>query len=71
MSNPELARKDDALTSALRSSSGHDAANENAMSEKSARPRQVATVVADFANGASISDTSGNSVDHVYFKRGS
>jgi hypothetical protein len=71
MSNPELARKDDAHISALRSSSGHDAANENAISEKSARPQRVATVVADFASGANISDTSGNSVDRVYFKRDS
>jgi len=71
MSNPELARKDDAHTSTLRLSPGHDAANENAASEQSARLRRVATVVADFASGANIIDDSGNSVDRVYFKRDS
>ena len=71
MSNPELARKDDAHTSTLRSLHEHEAANENAVSEKSAHVRRVATVAADFINGANIWDTSGNSVDRVYFKRDS
>jgi hypothetical protein len=68
VSNSELARKDDANTGTLRLSPGHEAANENAASEQSARLRRVATVVADFARGANIIDASGNSVDRAYFK---
>lgn len=68
MSNPELARKDDAQTSTVRSLSGHEAENEKTEIES---PPRVAAVVADFASGANITDTIGNSVDRVYFKRNS
>src|SRR4029077_9867392 len=63
--------KDGTHTRSLQSLSGHEAANTNAVFERSAHVRRVATVAADFTNGANICDTSGNSVDRVYFKSGS
>jgi hypothetical protein len=41
----------------------------NPESDKSARRRRVATVVAEFGSDENMCDTSGNSIDRVYFKR--
>jgi hypothetical protein len=57
-------------SSTLRSSSGHEPANKPVVFEESPRLGQVAAVPAQFVSGANLTDTSGNSVDRVYFKRG-